>query len=313
MAFFRRKLLSAALLLIGLSLVSFGALKFLPGDPAQVIAGDFADEATVDLVRKEMKLDRSFVVQYADYVGGAVRGDLGVSYQNRQPVRSLMARPLWLSLKLMVFAQTLALGIAIPLGLWLAYRKGSRLDRMVNGVAFALISVPGFVSGIVLALLFGYRFRIFPTIYPTDATTIDRQLRALFLPAAAIALSQAPVYMRLLRSDTIATLQEDFITAARTRGLSPRQILFRHAFRPSSFSLLTLAGVNVGHLIGGAVIIERVFAIPGLGTTLITAVSQRDYLVAVGIILTIGAGFIVVNLIIDLLYGVIDPRVRRAR
>jgi peptide/nickel transport system permease protein len=138
-------------------------------------------------------------------------------------------------------------------------------------------------------------------------------LRALFLPAAAIALSQAPVYMRLLRSDTIATLQEDFITAARTRGLSPRQILFRHAFRPSSFSLLTLAGVNVGHLIGGAVIIERVFAIPGLGTTLITAVSQRDYLVAVGIILTIGAGFIVVNLIIDLLYGVIDPRVRRAR
>ncbi len=175
-----------------------------------------------------------------------------------------------------------------------------------------MISLPTFVSGLVLALVFGLKLGWLPTIYPTDVDTILEQLRALLLPACAIAIAQAPVYMRILRSDVITTLQEDFVEMARAKGLSNRWILVRHALRPSSFSLLTLAGVNVGHLIGGSVIVERVFAIPGAGTTLITAVSQRDYLVAVGLILVIGVGFVVVNLLVDLLYTALDPRVRLA-
>lgn len=311
--FFRQRLLAALLLVIGLSVVSFGALQFLPGDPAEAIAGNGADEQTLTAIRKEMKLDRSFPEQYLSYVSKAVRGDLGESYQNRQPVRKLIAGPLAISFKLMIGAQLLALLIAIPIGVALAYRSGSRTDRAANALAIGLLSVPTFVSGIVLALVFGLRLQWFPTIYPAEVNGAGQQLKALFLPALAIALAQSPVYMRILRSDVITTLQEDFIDLARIKGLSDKRVLVRHALRPSLFSLLTLAGVNIGHLIGGSIIVERVFAVPGAGTTLITAVSQRDYLVAVGLILIIGVGFVVANLIVDLLYRVIDPRVAIAR
>jgi peptide/nickel transport system permease protein len=300
---------AALLLILGLTVVSFGALQLLPGDPAQAIAGSNADQATVDAVRSELQLDRSFPEQYAAYMSGAIRGDLGESYQNRQPVVSLIKGPLGLSFKLMMYAQVLALLIAMPLGLFLAYRAGSRVDKGANAVAIGMLSLPTFVSGIVLSLVFGLRLNLLPTVYPTDVDGFLSQLRALFLPAVAIAIAQSPVYLRVFRSDVINTLQEDFIDLARTKGLSNRYVLLRHAIRPSLFSLLTLAGVNIGHLIGGAIVVERVFAVPGAGTTLITAVSQRDYLVAVGLILVIGVGFIVANLIVDILYSVLDPRI----
>lgn len=308
--FLRQRLVAALLLVLGLTVVSYGALQLLPGDPAQQIAGNSADQATIDAVRSELKLDRSFPEQYVSYMSHAIRGDFGQSYQNRQPVSTLIKSPLALSLKLMVYAQFLALLIAVPIGVFLAYRAGTRVDRGANAVAIGMLSIPSFVSGIVLSLFFGLKLHWLPTVYPTDANTIWLQLRALFLPAAAIAIAQSPVYMRILRSDVITTLQEDFIDLARTKGLSNKRVLLRHAVRPSLFSLITLAGVNIGHLIGGSVIVERVFAVPGAGTTLITAVSQRDYLVAVGLILVIGVGFIVANLLVDVLYSTIDPRVR---
>lgn len=311
--FLRERLVAALLLVFGLTVVSFGALQLLPGDPALLIAGSSADAATVEAVRAELKLDRTFPEQYAAYISKAARGDLGQSYQNRQPVTTLIKSPLALSFKLMLYAQTLALSIAIPVGVFLAYRAGTRIDRGASAAAIGFLSVPTFVSGIVLSLLFGLKLHWLPTIYPTDVDGIGAQLRALLLPASAIAIAQTPVYIRILRSDVITTLQEDFIDLARTKGLSNRRVLLRHALRPSLFSLLTLAGVNIGHLIGGAVIVERVFAVPGAGTTLITAVSQRDYLVAVALILIIGVGFIVANLFVDVLYGIIDPRIRIAR
>ncbi len=305
----RQRTLAALLLIIGLSVVSFGALQWLPGDPAQQIAGSGADETTISQIRKDLKLDRTFPEQYVSYVSHAVTGDLGDSYQNRQPVSKLIGAPLLLSFKLMLGAQLLALLIAVPLGVYLGYRNGTRVDRGANALAAGLLSVPTFVSGILLALVFGLRYHWFPTVYPTDVQGLWKQIQSLFLPALTIALAQAPVYMRILRSDMISTLQEDFIDFAKVRGLSDRTVLFRHALRPSVFSLMTLAGVNIGHLIGGSIIVERVFAVPGAGTTLITAVSQRDYLVAVGLIMIIGVGFVVANLMVDLLYSALDPRI----
>lgn len=307
--FLRQRLLAALLLILGLTVVSFGALQMLPGDPAQAIAGGEADQATVDAVRRELKLDRSFPEQYVAYMAGAVQGDLGQSYQNRQSVVSIIKSPLGLSFKLMMYAQILAMLIAMPLGLFLAYRAGTRIDKGANAVAVGMLSLPTFVSGIVLSLVFGLKLNILPTVYPTDVNGLFAQVRALLLPAVAIAIAQSPVYLRVFRSDVINTLQEDFIDLARTKGLSNRYVLLRHSIRPSLFSLLTLAGVNIGHLIGGAIVVERVFAVPGAGTTLITAVSQRDYLVAVGLILVIGVGFIVANLLVDILYSVLDPRI----
>lgn len=311
--FLRQRVLAALLLLLGLTVASFGALQFLPGDPAQALAGNAADPATVAAIRSDLHLDRSFPEQYVAYMSKALRGDLGVSFLSRQPVTKLIGAPLAISFKLMLYAQVLALLFAVPIGIALAYRAGSRVDRGANAVAIGMLSVPTFVSGIVMALLFGLKLHWLPTVYPTEVGGLFGQLRALLLPAAAIAVAQTPVYMRILRSDVIATLQEDFIDLARTKGIPNRRVLLRHAVRPSLFSLLTLAGVNVGHLIGGAVIVERVFAVPGAGTTLITAVSQRDYLVAVGVIMVIGTGFVAINLLVDLLYGVLDPRIRLVR
>jgi peptide/nickel transport system permease protein len=311
--FFGRKLASAALLLFGVSFVAFGSLKLLPGDPAQILPGSFADDSSIDAIRRDLKLDLPFIVQYADYVGGALHGDLGQSYQNRRPVASLLARPLRLSAKLMGLSQAFALGLAIPLGLWLGYRQGSLPDRLVTGLLVGLGSVPGFVLGSVLSVLLTYKLRLFPTIYPTGATSISQEMRALILPVLTLALGQVPIYVRLLRNDVISTLSEDFILSARARGLGVRKVLLHHVLRPSSSSLASLAGINVSFLLGGAIIIERVFAIPGIGFTLIAATSQRDYMVVIGIVLILGASVVVANFASEILQWVIDPRVRPTR
>lgn len=311
MRYVGRRLVMAVLLLLGATFLTYGSMNLLPGDPAVAILGTEATPENVAALRTELGFDRPMVVRYVDYLKGAVRGDLGRSYRTRQPVRAVLGRPLTVTIRLMVLAQLLAFALALPIGMLSAYRAGTRTDRGLTALSFVFLSVPGFVSGLLLMLFLGLRLGWFPTIFPTDPGGLLGQLRAFFLPAATLALAQGAVYARILRSDLISTLQEDYVGAARAKGLRDRTVLFRHALRPSTPSVLTVMGVNVGHLIGGAIVVERVFAVPGLGTLLVQSVSSRDYLMVVGVVTIVCTGFVLINLLVDLAHGALDPRVRR--
>jgi peptide/nickel transport system permease protein len=214
----------------------------------------------------------------------------------------------------MVEAQVLALVIAIPLGVFTAYRAGSRFDKAANASAFGLLAIPNFALALVLAYYVGVRFGWLPVSgYVAPAEDIGDHLRYMAMPAISLAVGQVAVYMRLLRSDMIATLQEDFITMAKSKGISPSRVLWRHALRPSSLTLLTVAGLNVGTLIGGAVIVEVIFSLPGIGTLLFEAIQARQYIALQSLVAIIAVGYVLINFMVDVLYAVLDPRIRHAR
>jgi peptide/nickel transport system permease protein len=212
-------------------------------------------------------------------------------------------------------AIAMALTVSIPLAIWSAYRAGSRFDRFMSATMFGLISVPAFVAGLLLLLVLAVYWRVFPYgqwSRPSEAGWATN-LHHAFLPALTLALNEIAVFTRLLRGDMISTLRGDFILAAKAKGMPTRHILVREALRPSSFSLVTLAGVSLGRLIGGTVIVEQVFALPGLGRTIVDAATKNDYKLVQGGVLVIAAGYIIINLVVDILYGLLDPRIRRGR
>jgi peptide/nickel transport system permease protein len=238
-------------------------------------------------------------------------------------VTEILSERLPTSLELMAMAQIMALAVAIPLGIFAASRANGWADKTSNTVAFGLLSVPNFILAVLLIFLFSLGgFTVLGLTVGSDyfpatgrvafGTDPVEHFKSLVLPAMALAAGQIAVYMRLLRTEMVATLQEDFIAVARAKGMPPRRILLRHAFRPSSFSLLTVAGINVGQLIGGAVIIESIFVIPGLGDLIVRSIFQRDYLVIQGAVLVVAVGFVLINFLVDSLYAVLDPRVRHA-
>jgi peptide/nickel transport system permease protein len=213
-----------------------------------------------------------------------------------------------------VLSQLLALAIAIPIGVLAAQRANGLFDKLSTLTAFGFLSVPNFVLGVLLVYVFAVKLNWFPAIYSTSFGEDPLEnLRELVLPSITLAAAELAVYIRLLRTDMIATLNEDFITMAKAKGMPTRRILFRHAFRPSIFSLVTVAGLNIGRLIGGALVIEILFAIPGIGSLIVQAIYSRDYLVVQGGVVVIAVGYVLVNFFVDLLYAVLDPRVRHAR
>jgi peptide/nickel transport system permease protein len=289
--------------------------SMLPGDPVDAIAG-FASEEQKDALRAELQLDDPVYVQYGRWIGDFATGDLGNYYSvtGGRPVMDRVRDSLPVSLQLMVEAQVLALVIAIPLGVLTAYRAGSRFDKAANASAFGLLAIPNFALALVLAYYVGVRFGWLPVSgYVAPAEDIGDHLRYMAMPAISLAVGQVAVYMRLLRSDMIATLQEDFITMAKSKGISPSRVLWRHALRPSSLTLLTVAGLNVGTLIGGAVIIEVIFSLPGIGTLLFEAIQARQYIALQSLVAIIAVGYVLINFMVDVLYAVLDPRIRHAR
>lgn len=321
MAQLRQRALHLVAVLLSVSFATFLLTSLLPGGPEDAILGPFATEESVAALRHELRLDDPIPVRYARWLADAVTGDLGRSYTQQVPVAELLADRLPRTLELLLLAQVLALGIAIPLGVLAAYRAGGWLDRAINTSAFAMLSLPSFVVAVVLVFFLalggisvgGVRLgaEVFPAtgVVPLSESPLGH-LKSMFLPALAIAIGQIAVYMRLLRTEMLATLQEDFITTARAKGLPVRRILLRHALKPSSFSLLTVAGLNVGQLIGGAVIIETIFVMGGVGDLLVRSIFTRDYLVIQSAVLVIAIGFVLVNFLVDVLYHVLDPRVR---
>jgi peptide/nickel transport system permease protein len=308
------KLLAVVLIV---SFLTFSLTKMLPGSPVITILGSEASNPAARAALEErLGLDKSFAQQYLGYLHDVVvNHDLGKSYSQDIPTTTSLAQRLPATIELMLLAQFFSLLIAVPLALFSAYRANSRADKAITASAFGLISVPGFAMAVFLVYLFAIQLGWFPAIGYDRLTGPDgivANLKSVALPVAVLASGLTAVYTRLLRSDLIATLQEDFVLMARSKGLPTWHILLRHALRPSSFSLITVFGINFGALIGGSVIVETFFGIPGVGELAVRSILQREYLVVQGVILMIATAFVLVNFATDLLYSVLDPRVRRA-
>ncbi|NUO97317.1 MAG: ABC transporter permease [Nonomuraea sp.] len=307
------RLVRLLVVLVAVTFLSYALLTLLPGDPVTQILGlSPSEEARARLVR-ELGLDQPLLVRYGDWLGGLLTGDFGDSYITRVSVGSELAERLPVTLELLVAAQVVALGLAIPVGVAAARRAGRALDQALTAVSFALLSTPVFVLGVLLILVFAVTWHVVPaTGWTPISVDLGWNITSVLLPAITLGCGQLAVYSRLLRTDLIATLQEDYITLARARGLSPNRILWRHALRPSTITLITAVGLNLGALIGGTVIIETLFGLPGIGRMIVDSIFSRDYLTVQGGVVLISVGYVVINFAVDLVYAAVDPRIRRA-
>ena len=311
LGFVARRLLYLVPVLIAVSLLTFLIASLLPGDLAYVILGDQATPEKVAALRHDMGLDQPIWWRYLSWLGNVLQGDFGRSFRTGQTVLEAVTDRLPVSFELMVMAELIGLAIGVPLAIACAVRSGSAFDRFMTGGAFGMLSVPTFLSAILLIYLFAVELRWLPaTGYVPFGEDPLGNLRFLLLPALTLALAEWPGIMRVLRSDMIATLQEDYIAMARAKGLKASRILFVHALKPSSLTLVTITGINIGRLIGGTLIVETIFALPGIGRLLVGAIFTRDLIILQGVVLLVAGGFVLVNFIVDLLYAILDPRIR---
>lgn len=297
-----------------LLLVTFGSMLLVdltPGDPAATILGDNATPEQIEALRDQLGLDRPLPVRYVEWMGNIVQGDFGQSIRSQQPVLDAILERLPVTLELAVLAQIMAFAVVIPLALYTAYKAGGRADKLANVVTSALVSMPPFLTALLLVFVFALSLRAFPaTGWVRIGDDPLGNLRSAFLPALALALTELAVLTRVLRSDLIATLQEDFILSAKAKGLPTWYVLLRHALRPSSFSLVTLAGLSLGRLIGGAVIVETLFALPGIGQLLVNAILAKDAVVVQGVVVFVALAYVALNVLTDVFYTILDPRTR---
>jgi peptide/nickel transport system permease protein len=307
------KVVQLVAVLLVVTFLTFLLINLLPGGPETVVSFG-ATEEQVQEFRDQYRLDDPLLIRYGRWLGNAGTGDLGDSFVKNISVTELIGQRITPTLQLMFYATVLALVIAVPVGVITAYKQNSAFDRLANTTAFGLLSIPNFILAVLLVFIFAIRLGWLPaTGYVPFGEDPVEHFRHMILPAFSLAAGQIAVYMRLLRTDMIATLQEDFIGVARAKGMPTRRILIQHALRPSSFSLLTVAAINVGTLIGGTIVIERIFAISGLGSLIVEAIFTRDYLVVQGTVVLVAVAFVVVNFLVDILYAIIDPRIRHAR
>lgn len=321
MKYLRLRILRVIPVFFLVTFASFALLNILPGDAADAILGG-AEESTDnaegynearEALRKELGLDRPIIVRYFSWLGGVVQGDFGDSVVQIAPVWELLLERLPVTIELLILSQILALLIAVPCGVYSALKADKPADRVIGAIAFGLVAMPPFLLAILLVFLLAVTWQIFPAsgYFPIEEG-LGQNLFHFIMPATVIGLLEAPVLMRVLRVDLIATLQEDYIASARAKGLSTSYILFRHALRPSSFTLVTVLGLQFGFLLSGTVIIEQIFSLPGMGKLILDAIDNRDAVLLQGGVTLIALAYVGINLLVDLLYAVIDPRVGRS-
>lgn len=308
-------LLELAAVLFLVSLGVFLLLSLVPGDPAVAVLGEGRTPQEYDALREQLGLNDPLLARYGDWLGGVLTGDLGTSLVPPQTAvldRIMSALPV--SLELALLGLVLALAMAVPLAMWSAYHQGGRADRVISAVTFGLLSMPSFLIGLLLIAVLVNSLGIFPrNEWVRLGEGIGGNLSHAFLPALTIALMEAAMFTRILRGDLVTTLHEDFILAARARGMSPLRIMVSDALRPSSFSLVTVLGLSIGRLVGSTVIVEYLFALPGMGKLVIDAANQGNYPVVQGAVLVIAVVYVGSNALIDRSYGLLDPRTRHAR
>jgi ABC-type dipeptide/oligopeptide/nickel transport system permease component len=301
------------LVMIGVTVLCFFMLKITPGDPATAILGVQASPEEVARVRHSLGLDQPWLVQLGAWAGNVLRGDLGASYINKKPVSELILTRLPITLELAFFSLLLASVIAIPAGVISAVRRYSWVDYFFTGFSLFGVSMPSFWFGILLILVFSLWLGWLPASgYVPWSRGAWPHIRSLILPGIALGLFLAGALARFSRSAMIETLVQDYVRTARAKGLAPRRVIVGHALRNALIPILTVLGIQFGALLGGAVIIETVFAFPGVGTMLLTAVNQRDYPVVMGVTLVIALLYTLSNLFIDIAYTWLNPRIRLA-
>ncbi len=305
------RLTSLVVSLIVASAVIFAVIEVIPGDPARFMMGMNAPPEAVAALRAELGLDQPKLQRYFAWVGGMARGDFGTSYAYRVPVAGMIADRLRVSLPLALYALTLSTLIAFPAALYAASRRGRAGDIGVMGATQLGVAIPNFWFAMILVLIFAINLRWFPAGgFPGWEAGVGPAMKALTLPAIALALPQAAILARVLRATLIEILGEDFIRTARAKGLTARQVLWRHALRNALIPVLTIIGLQFSFLIAGGIIIEQVFYLPGLGRLIFQAIGQRDLIVVESVTMLLVFAVIVVNFVVDLTYALVDPRIR---
>ena len=305
--FFRNRLVQLVPVLIGISVIVFLMLRLVPGDPARIMLGTHATEERIAELHQEMGLDRPIYEQYLLFIGGALQGNLGTSLFARRPVLQVLSERMPVTLLLVVYAISLSLIITLPLAMTAALKRDKAADFAIRGGVILALALPSFWLGLILILLFAVHFRWFPIAGVGDSPT--GWLWHLFLPALTLALPVAAMLIRNLRSSVIDVLNAPYVEFARAKGLHERNVLSKHVLRNALISVVTILGLNIGWLVGGSVVVETIFTIPGIGSLAVTAVYARDYPMVQGITFVFGLSVILINLITDYPYAVLDPRV----
>lgn len=311
--FLLKKLMFTALTLWLASMVIFALLEIVPGDPAQLMLGFNASPDAVAALRLQMGLDLPLLTRYANWIGGLLQGDFGISYTYSVPVSELVGERLWVSLPLALLALLLSTAIAIPVGLYSASRHGTPMDTGIMAFTQLGIAIPNFWFALLMVYVFAIWLQWVPAGgFPGWENGLWAGLKALILPAIALALPQAAILSRVTRSALLDVLGEDYIRTARAKGLTARAVLWRHALRNALIPVLTILGLQFAFLLAGTIIIENVFYLPGLGRLIFQAITQRDLVVVESVVILLVASVIFINLLVDLTYAVIDPRLRRS-
>jgi peptide/nickel transport system permease protein len=306
------RLVSLSLSLLVASIVIFVVIEVIPGDPAAFMLGLNASDDTLAALREQLGLGGSPVARYLAWAGGMLTGDLGTSYTYRVPVAELVAARMQVSVPLTLYALVLSTAIALPVGLVAAARQGRASDIAVMGTTQLGVAVPNFWFAMLLVLVFAINLRWLPSGgFPGWDAGFWPNIRALTLPAIALALPQASILARVMRSSVLETLDQDYIRTARAKGLTRGQAVLRHAFRNALIPVLTILGLQFSFLLAGAIIIENVFFLPGLGRLIFQGITQRDLIVVKSVVMLLVAAVIVVNFLVDLAYAAVDPRLRR--
>ena len=307
-----RRLLLALPLLLGMSMLVFALMRVVPGDPAVTVLGYKATPESVKALREAFHLDEPIVTQYLRWLGGVARGDFGLDFRQNEPIGRMILDRLPVTLELTLLASLCAAVIGVPLGLLGGGRRGGAADRTALAVGLVGVSIPDFWLGIMLILGLSLWAGLFPSagFVPLTEAPLDNLLY-LALPAFTLAVSRAAVLGRLTRAAVLDVVQRPFVQYARAKGLGERAILVRHVLPNAAIPIVTVLGLQVGYMLGGAIVVEMIFTLPGVGRMTLDAVLERNYPVVQSTVLVIGAMFMLVNLVTDLLYGLIDPRVRR--
>lgn len=311
LSYILRRILATIPVMAIVALFVFSLLYLAPGDPAAVIAGDQATAEDIDRIRASLGLDRPYLVRFGDWAWRIAQGDLGTSIFTDLPVAHMIAQRLEPTISLMVLTLCLAVSVAIPMGVIAAWKHGSLLDRVVMAFSVLGFSVPVFVVGYVLAYYFALELEWLPVQgYTPISKGLWLWMSGLILPAMTLAASYIALIARITRATMLEVLHQDYIRTARAKGAGQRSILFLHALKNAAVPIVTVVGIGVALLIGGTVITESVFAIPGVGRLTIDAILRRDYPVIQGVVLMFSFVYVLINLVVDLSYSLFDPRIR---
>ncbi|MEZ2409907.1 ABC transporter permease [Bosea sp. UNC402CLCol] len=311
LAYIVKRILATIPVMLVVALTVFSLLFLAPGDPATMIAGDQASAADIDRIRQSLGLDQSFLVQFGSWLWRLAHFDLGNSVFTGQPVTSLMAERVGPTLSVMLLTLILSIAIAVPLGVVAAWKSGSWIDRAIMSVSVVGFSVPLFVVGYILAWVFALKLQWLPPQgYTPLSEGVGPWLQRLILPAITLGFVYIVLIARITRASMLEVLQQDYVRTARAKGLGPRKVLFLHALKNGAVPVITVIGIGFAALIGGTVVTETVFTIPGMGRLTVDAILRRDYPVIQGLVLVFSFVYVLVNLAVDLIYTLVDPRIR---